>query len=443
MVGLIEKFLKHPSVSTDSRKVRSGDLFFALKGENFDGNDYALKALEAGAAFAVIDSVALYESSSFGRLAGENARLILVSDVLKALQELANRHRQAFHIPVIALTGTNGKTTTKELIAAVLATKFHVCATQGNLNNHIGVPLTLLRMDKTTQAAVVEMGANHSGEIAELAAIAQPDYGLITNVGKAHLEGFGSMEGVMQTKGAMYEAAKTLFVNADNPLLCNMAEQRGGPKEKHFYGLRYQKASVLPIDEQHPFLCLHVPGYPPIETQLIGAYNADNILAALAVGAFFGVNPVLAAKAIAGYKPSNNRSQRVQTAKNVLIIDAYNANPTSMAAALDNFELLQAKHKAVILGDMLELGADSENEHRILVKRLYEMQQGGNIERIFLVGPRLGAATSEPAPSPAWCICFGNVNDLQNYLSKNPLSGATIFIKGSHGMRLELGVDAL
>ncbi|MDR2585313.1 MAG: UDP-N-acetylmuramoyl-tripeptide--D-alanyl-D-alanine ligase [Prevotellaceae bacterium] len=419
MKDLYNIFLEHLSVSTDSRNVTPGDIFFALKGDNFDGKDKAQKAVEAGAAYAVID-----------RPVAKGERFILVPDVLEALQQLASRHREALGLPVVALTGTNGKTTTKELIAAVLSTRYKVCATSGNLNNHIGVPLTLLRMDTATEVAVVEMGANHPGEIAQLAAIAWPDYGLITNVGKAHLEGFGSLEGVMQTKGALYEVAQTLFVNADNPLLCGMAKERGGQKERHFYGLNHQKASVLPVDSAFPFLRISVPGYPLIETQLVGAYNADNVLAALAVGAVFGVDHKAAAVAISGYVPSNNRSQWKQTGKNTLIIDAYNANPTSMAAALDNFEQLQAENKVVILGDMLELGLDSEREHRILVERLVSLQKNGVIGQAFLVGTRLGNT-------------FDTVEKLRNYLLEHPLTGATILIKGSRGKRLEQVLDVL
>ncbi|MCL1974386.1 MAG: UDP-N-acetylmuramoyl-tripeptide--D-alanyl-D-alanine ligase [Bacteroidetes bacterium] len=448
MKDLYSLFLKYPSVSTDSRNIGAGDLFFALKGDNFDGNDYAEKALESGAAYAVIDRPELFETSPFGRAAEEKERLshaeegmrlILVSDVLAALQQLARHHRQALKTPVVALTGTNGKTTTKELIAAVLSTKYKVCATEGNLNNHIGVPLTLLRMDKTTQVAVVEMGANHPGEIASIAAIAQPDYGLITNVGKAHLEGFGSLEGVMQTKGALYESAQRLFVNADNPLLCGMANERGGQKEKHWYGLKYQKASIWPVDGLHPFLRLEVWGYPTIETQLIGAYNADNVLAALSVGRCFGVDPLLAAAAIKQYRPSNNRSQWMQTAQNALIVDAYNANPTSMAAALDNFEQLPLQNKAVILGDMLELGADSEQEHITLIRRLVRLHERGIIGQIFLVGPKLGLAAGEHL----CCRCFTNAGALNAYLSEHQLTDSVILIKGSRGMRLEQVLEVL
>ena len=427
MKDLYNIFLHNPSICTDSRKVKSGDLFFALKGENFDGNDYAQKALDSGAAYAVVD-----------RPFGKDSRFLEVPDVLEALQQLARQHRQALNVPVLALTGTNGKTTTKELIATVLSTRFKVCATQGNLNNHIGVPLTLLRMDRETEMAVVEMGANHPGEIARLAAIAQPDYGLITNVGKAHLEGFGSLEGVMRTKGALYEAAKVLFVDADHPLLCGMAAERGAQKEQHYYGLLYQKGLILPMDETYPFLRIEIPGYPLVETQLIGAYNTDNVLAALAVGAFFGVDPVLAAGAIKAYRPSNNRSQRMETAKNVLVVDAYNANPTSMAAALDNFERLMAGNKAVILGDMLELGADSEQEHFALGMRLSALQKENKIKEVFLVGPRLGAAARHTP-----FRCFEDVGALRNYLSEHPLTGATVLIKGSRGMRLEQVLELL
>ena len=476
MEDLYRLFLAHPSICTDSRKVQPGDLFVALQGENFDGNDYAERAIKAGAAYAMVDGVSW--DSGLGSFIMRP--FIKVGNVLRTLQKLARHHREVLGVPVVGLTGTNGKTTTKELVAAVLGARYRVCATEGNLNNHIGVPLTLLRMDKGTEVAVVEMGANHPGEIAQLAAIVEPDYGLVTNVGKAHLEGFGSLEGVMETKGALYEAAKVLFVNADNSLLCGMAALRGGGKERHLYGLRHQKASVLPVEAAHPFLRLNVPGYPLIETQLVGAYNADNVLAALAVGARFGVDAVLAAEAVMGYKPSNNRSQWMQTDKNVLVVDAYNANPTSMAAALDSFEGLQAGHKVLILGDMLELGDDSEREHEVVVERSFRLrsmtggvshsmtgrvsrslsgveasggrergvgakgvgERGGEMSgvgEVFLVGPRLRAV----AQNDSFCTCFEDVNALRNYLLAHPLIGATILIKGSRGMRLEQVLDVL
>ena len=372
-------------VTTDTRTLKGGEMFFALKGENFDGNEYALKALEAGAAYAVVNA-----SSEVAK--SDDSRLIKVEDTLKTLQELARWHRSMIFVdgrplPVLALTGTNGKTTTKELIREVLSMKYRVAATEGNLNNSIGVPLTLLKMAPDTQIAVVEMGASHPGDIKELVDIALPNFGLVTNVGKAHLLGFGSFEGVMATKGELYDylrrTSDKVFINVDNPYLCRMASERNlqsDPERPYSlllpYGLDYQGASVLPADAERPYLRIALSASMSssnsgmssedetsivINTNLVGAYNADNVMAALAVGTHFGVSLEDAVKAIEAYVPSNNRSQLTKTEKNTLIVDAYNANPSSMTVALNNLTAVVADNKVALLGDMLELGSDSLN----------------------------------------------------------------------------------
>ena len=384
---LYNKFRECGSVTTDSRAVKGGEMFFALKGENFDGNEYALKALDAGAAYAVVSEGSdaakcccpeLAQQSAAG--SGKSAvsagtgnpyegKVIPVPDTLLALQELARYHRSMTFVngkplTVIGLTGTNGKTTTKELIKTVLSVKYRVTATEGNLNNSIGVPLTLLKINSETQIAVVEMGASHPGDIKELVSVALPNYGLITNVGRCHLLGFGSFEGVMKTKGELYDyiqrTADKAFLNVDNPDLCKMASERPDLLTIP-YGVKYQNVAVHAASDGCPFLKMTVPSPEDgtaveIVTHLVGAYNADNVMAAIAVGKEFGISLQEAAGAIASYIPSNNRSQLVRTERNTLIVDAYNANPTSVNAALDNFGMLNAPDKAVMLGDMLELG---------------------------------------------------------------------------------------
>ena len=370
------------SITTDSRTIKGGELFFALKGENFDGNAYAEKALEAGAAYAVVgEDAECLKSSSL-----DSARLFPVKDTAIALRQLALYHRRRLDIPVIGLTGTNGKTTTKELINAVLSAKFRTAATRGNFNNNIGVPLTVLSIPSGAEIAIVEMGASHPGDIKELVDICEPDFGLITNVGRAHLLGFGSFEGVKATKGELYDfiagrrregdgtkkADKLIFVNADNADLLGMAESRGfAPGQSAVcYGLKYSGAKILPTDAEHPFLMLRLSDGREVNTKLVGAYNADNVLAALCVGDYFGVERSAAIAAIEAYVPSNNRSQMQKTDRNVLIVDAYNANPSSMDAALSNFAGFEAASKIVLLGDMLELGETSVEEHRKIVEKV-------------------------------------------------------------------------
>ena len=445
IIGIYKKYKECSGVSTDTRSLKGGEMFFALKGENFDGNEYALKALESGAAYAVVN-----KDSAAGD--SDDPRLIKVSDTLKTLQELARWHRSMTIVngkplTVIALTGTNGKTTTKELIREVLSVKYKVTATEGNLNNSIGVPLTLLKINSQTELAVVEMGASHPDDIKELVDIALPNYGLVTNVGKAHLLGFGSFEGVKKTKGELYDylrrTSDKVFINVDNPHLCQMASERNlqsDPERPYSllipYGLGYQKASVLPSSPSQPFLRISLSG-KVIETNLIGSYNADNVMAAIAVGAQFGVSFDEAAAAIAAYVPSNNRSQMVRTERNTLIVDAYNANPTSMEAALKNFAALQADHKAVLLGDMLELGEDSVAEHI----RIASMALDAGFETVCFVGSEFRKAVSHVAPLAA--LVFETSAELASWLSDHPLTGFSCLIKGSRGTRMEKVIEML
>ena len=443
IISIYNKFKECGSVTTDSRTLKGGEMFFALKGENFDGNEYAMKALEAGAAYAVVN-----RDSSVA--ATDDPRLIKVDDTLKTLQELARWHRSMTIVngkplTVIALTGTNGKTTTKELIRAVLSARYNVTATEGNLNNSIGVPLTLLKINKDTQLAVVEMGASHPGDIKELVDIALPDYGLITNVGKAHLLGFGSFEGVMNTKGELYDylrrTSDKVFINVDNPHLCRMASERNlqsDPERPYSllipYGVEYQGATVLESSAEHPFLRIRI-GDSMISTNLVGAYNADNVMAALAVGQYFGVPFEDAVNAVSSYVPSNNRSQMTRTEHNTLIVDAYNANPTSMAAALENFSNVSADNRIAMLGDMLELGEDSAAEHKAVI----ESALSRGFSKVFFVGNEFSAVSLASDEA----VFFQTSDELAEYLKSNPVQGATVLIKGSRGTRMEKVIPVL
>ena len=448
IISIYNKFKQCGVVTTDSRTLRGGEMFFALKGENFDGNEYALKALEAGAAYAVVN-----KDSSAGAI--DDPRLIKVEDTLKTLQELARWHRSMTIVDgkpltVIALTGTNGKTTTKELIREVLSVKYRVTATEGNLNNSIGVPLTLLKINSETQLAVVEMGASHPGDIKELVDIALPNYGLITNVGKAHLLGFGSFDGVKATKGELYDylrrTADKAFINVDNPHLCQMASERNmqHDTERSYslllpYGLDYQGAEVLASDAEHPFLRIRLDG-TVIETNLVGSYNADNVMAAIAVGKQFGVSFEEAVAAISAYVPANKRSQMTKTERNTLIVDAYNANPTSMAAALDNFSNVSTEQKVALLGDMLELGSESLSEHVTAIRSACSR----GLSMICFVGKEFQAASAEvPADMLVNARFFATSDELATFLGENPLSGAVVLIKGSRGTRMENVIPAL
>ena len=448
IISIYNKFKQCGAVTTDSRTLKGGEMFFALKGENFDGNEYALKALEAGAAYAVVN-----KDSAAG--AADDPRLIKVDDTLKTLQELARWHRSMTIVngkplTVIALTGTNGKTTTKELIREVLSVKYNVTATEGNLNNSIGVPLTLLKINADTQLAVVEMGASHPGDIKELVDIALPNYGLITNVGKAHLLGFGSFEGVMNTKGELYDylrrTSDKVFINADNQYLCKMASDRNlqnDPERPYSllipYGLEYQGAEVLASDAEHPFLRISLDGVV-IETNLVGSYNADNVMAAIAVGKQFGVSFEEAVAAISAYVPSNKRSQMTKTERNTLIVDAYNANPTSMAAALENFSNVSAASKVALLGDMLELGEESMSEHVAVIRSACSR----GLSMVCFVGKEFQKASSEmPADQLENARFFATSDELAAWLNENPLSGAVVLIKGSRGTRMENVIPSL
>ena len=411
----------HPAVTTDSRKCPEDSIFFALKGDTFDGNNYAVQALEKGCAFAVVDNP---------EVAKQDERLILVPDVLRALQELAAYHRKAWGKTVLQITGTNGKTTTKELISAVLSEGKKVLYTEGNLNNHIGVPLTLLRLKSEHDFAVIETGANHPEEIANLCRIVQADFGLITNVGRAHLEGFGSFEGVKKTKGELYDdlhkRGKQIFLNAFDEDLLQMAQERGFALWEN--ALPYVEGRV---SEVTPFVEMQwraEDGEPwhTVKTNLIGAYNISNLRAAVTIGLHFGITPEQIKHALSTYKTTNSRSELKQVRSNRLIVDAYNANPSSMSAALTNFSFFEDKHKMVILGDMRELGAESLEEHKRVVHQLQEMK----LERIWLVGEEFSKAATEGMR------VFKDVEEVKEALKSEPISDSTILIKGSNSTKL-------
>ena len=420
-------YLSCTTVTTDSRNCPEGSMFFALKGESFNGNRYAGKALEAGAKYAVVDEKDAKNGSD---------NIILVNDVLKTLQELAAYHREWLGIPIIAITGTNGKTTTKELTREVLKQKFNVKATEGNYNNHIGVPLTLLSFTKETEFGVVEMGANHPGEIGFLCNIAKPDFGLITNIGKAHLEGFGSIEGVMKTKGELYDYlsknAGTIFVNKDNPYLNKMLPEDA---DTVFYGTSSNDGLVQGETAGKDFFLKlkwknNITGKKhELMTNLIGDYNLENVLAAVTTGCYFNVDEKNINNAIKEYIPSNNRSQYLQTDKNEILLDAYNANPSSMQKALENFKKIDGSNKALILGSMKELGADSEQEHRELIKKIKEL----NADKVFLVGNEFSPDLSLIPEA----LFFNGVEELAGYLDEHTLSGYKILVKGSRSNKLE------
>lgn len=425
---LYEIYQSHPEICTDSRTCPQGSLFFALKGENFDANAFAMGALEKGAAFAVVDNPEF----------AVDERFILVDDVLKSLQELARFHRQKLGTKIVGITGTNGKTTTKELIAAVLKQKYNILFTQGNLNNHIGVPLTLLQLKPEHEIAVIEMGANHQGEIKMLTEIALPDFGIITNVGKAHLEGFGSFEGVKKTKAELYDFIQAnfgkIFLNTGNEHLVEMAEKAGFTDGKNIISYKInskidENLAVGNNIESLPMLkleCTTSEGKFVVETQLIGAYNTENVLAATAIGHYFGIENELIKAGLENYQPQNNRSQFTQTEHNKLIIDAYNANPTSMQAAILNFASMKAENKTLIIGDMLELGTQSDEEHQ----RIVDLVEESGFADVYLIGKCFQEVKSN-------FINFAEVNGLIQFLQENPLKNRFILIKGSRGIHLE------
>ncbi len=419
-------YKQYPTITTDSRKCVPGSIFFALKGENFNGNQFATQALKDGCSYAIVDE-ADYVT--------DDKRIILVDNCLSTLQALAHYHRKALGLPIIGITGTNGKTTTKELTAACLAQKFNVLATEGNLNNHIGVPLTLLKLTSSHEIAIIEMGASHPGDIKELVEITEPNYGIITNVGKAHLQGFGSFEGVLQTKCEMYDFIRThkghIFIQHENLYL----QPQSNGIEKTEYGISENLFISGSIIDCSPFLFFEMKHNNisiKIQTQLIGSYNLTNALAAAAIAVYFGVKPNKIKDAIETYIPQNKRSQLQKTKYNTLIIDAYNANPTSMGAALDNFVQIKANHKAVILGNMGELGIESENEHRKIIGRLQE----ANFDKVLLSGNEFCKIDNN-------FECFSSTNNLIEELKKNPLKGYTILIKGSRSTQLERCIEWL
>ncbi len=427
IASLYSIFLDHPVVTTDSRNIPANSIFFALKGDNFNGNSYAADALGKGAAYAIVDDP---------KVVGDK-RYILVNDVLGCLQQLARYHRDQLGLPILAITGTNGKTTTKELIAAVLSKKFRVNYTQGNLNNHIGVPLTILSMNGDTEIGVVEMGANHEGEISILCNIANPDYGLITNIGKAHLEGFGSLEGVIRTKSELYDYLRNkggkCFLNADNPLLVQQAKDL----EQISYGEStdyFMPGEVAGTDNYLVVKALFPKGWLYLKSKLVGNYNFENLLAAACLGKYFEVDPLQIQEALDEYQPSNNRSQLIRKEKNILIMDAYNANPTSMMAALTNFSEMNYNNKCLILGDMLELGNASAEEHQKIVDYIDKH----NFTDVFLVGPQFLKTTCMTKKEK-----FEQVELLSNYLKTQPIENKIILIKGSRGIHLEKILDLL
>lgn len=412
-------FVKHPAVTTDSRNCPEGSIFFALKGERFDGNQFAEKALASGCSYAVIDNPAYS--------AGEQT--ILVDDALEMLQRLALYHRMALNVPVLAITGSNGKTTTKELVAAVLSVRFNVLYTEGNLNNHIGVPLTLLRLNSTHEMAVIEMGASRPGDIRELTGIAQPDYGIITNAGYAHLEGFKSIGNVLKTKGELFAYIRhiggTVFLKKEDQDLQSIA----GEINKITYGSDEDAFVSGKIAGSDPFLTFFWKQYEEthtVKTHLVGDYNIDNVLAAVTIGSYFNVPPAEINRAIESYVPSNNRSQWKKTYRNHLIVDAYNANPTSMKAALENFAALSRSPKAVILGDMLELGRPGKRMHMEITRLIKAI----GFDEVLLCGDLFFHATKD-------FRVFHTTDELAGYLKENPLRGYNILIKGSRGIALE------
>jgi UDP-N-acetylmuramoyl-tripeptide--D-alanyl-D-alanine ligase len=421
-------FKESKGVATDSRTIRKGELFFALWGENYNGNKFAAEALEKGASYAVIDDP-LFEAE----------RTILVDDCLFELQALASHYRKSLNIPVLAITGTNGKTTTKELLAAIIARKLRVHFTNGNLNNHIGVPLTILSAPADTEMMIIEMGANHIGEIRTLCLIARPDYGIITNIGTAHIEGFGTYEGVIRAKTELYEHLRKVngiaFYNEKNPVLTekifriiNRAVPFSDPTGielivEQIPSDLYLKVSV---SYQHQKYSLN--------TNLFGDYNLENVKAAIGAGLFFGIEMSDIAAAVESYQPANNRSQIRNTSDNTLICDSYNANPTSMKLALESFGAMNAESKAVIIGDMLELGDKSEEEHT----KVFNLLKSLDIKKILLVGNIFRKVAAKSG-----IMAFQDVTKLKEFLKSEPIKGSTILIKGSRGIGLEKIYDLL
>ena len=412
---LYRVFTESSGITTDSRKIGEGNLFFALHGASFDGNDYAIAALEQGASAAVIDREDILHNNS-----DRAERLILVDDTLQALQALAREHRRRLAIPIIAIAGSNGKTTTKELVSRVLAERFVVSTTRGNLNNHIGVPLTLLAMNSDTEFGVVEMGASAQGEIALLCSIAEPNYGILTNIGLSHLEGFGGREGIRKGKGELFDHLNAnggrAFVPQEDEVLCEMAHARED------LAVEYYSRSIA-------------EGF---ESNLTGDYNRYNIAAAVEVGRYFGIADERIAEAILSFKPDNNRSQAVKTERNQLVVDCYNANPSSMEVALDNIATMEAEHKVLILGDMLELGEWSEEAHINILHKADKVA-----ERIILVGNEFAKAYNKNEELSAEYSLYPTTIEALVALDKEPVSDSLVLLKGSRGIKLEILIDKL
>ncbi|SIS49603.1 UDP-N-acetylmuramoyl-tripeptide--D-alanyl-D-alanine ligase [Belliella pelovolcani] len=426
--SLYTHFLQSTGVSTDTRKIDQGNIFFALKGPNFNANSFAAQALEMGASLVVVDDPAVV-------IAGD-LRYFLCEDVLSTLQALALHHRRQLNIPIIGLTGSNGKTTSKELLHAVLKQKFKTSATVGNLNNHIGVPLTLLAIEEETEIAIVEMGANKQGDIKELCDIAEPTHGFITNIGKAHLEGMGGPEGVLKTKTELFQHLRahkgTVFINSQDPILSNMAKRFENPV---LYPAKGDYCEVEFVDA-NPFVRFKVEGSEDSYlSSMIGAYNFGNIATAITLGKFFGVSIEKAVQAIVNYKPSNMRSQLVEKRSNLIILDAYNANPSSMEVAIKTFgEMTGKKHKMIILGDMYELGDSTQAEH----EKLGELVSQYDFDKICFAGKHTQAAL---AKAPMKALYFPDPFSFRNWLQDSKLEDHLILIKGSRGMKLEGLVD--
>jgi len=423
---LYKRFIQHPSVQTDTRKIKKGDIFFALKGPNFNGNAFALRALEMGAAYAVVDDV----------IDSADPRIITVTDSLATLQALAKYHREQFTIPFIAITGSNGKTTSKELIYAVLSSHYKTYTTQGNLNNHIGVPLTLLSVRSDAEMAVIEMGANHQKEIESYCIYTQPTHGVITNCGKAHLEGFGGIEGVKKGKGELYDFLSahdgTAFVYADYDYLNNMSKAI-----KHI--VKYGQSEGLVqgnILSNEPFLQVGITSgmqnISSIQTQLVGDYNLPNILCAAVIGKYFSVPEEKIKAAIEQYAPSNSRSQLLQKDSNTIILDAYNANPTSMGAAIENFAHLHAAKKVLMLGGMMELGADSMEEHKNIISLIKKYPW----EQVVLVGGDFGKIDHG-------FTFFSDSTEAREWFKKQEFTQTHFLIKGSRSMQMEKILEAV
>ena len=434
---LYKLYQQHPCITTDSRECPQGSIFLALKGESFNGNKFAVQALEKGCAYAIVDDPSLVGS--------DDKRIIIVNDCLQTFKDLAREHRRQFNIPVIGITGTNGKTTTKELVAAVLSQKYNVLYTQGNFNNDVGVPKTLFRLTKEHEIAVIEMGASHPGDIKTLAETAEPTCGLITNVGRAHLQGFGSFEGVIKTKCELYDFLRTredglIFINADNEHLMNQISDDediwltpySTDSENQYSCISGEVIACDPFLKfrwREPLLTLEQEGrsikWHKVQTHLIGAYNIDNLLAAIAVGINFGVDRKQICAALENYVPSNNRSQMTVTEKNHLIVDAYNANPSSMMAALENFKLMQADNKMAILGAMRELGEVSQEEHQ----RIVDYLQTTDIKTVWLVGEEFENIHCDYPK-------FKDVEAVKAAIAEKQPAGYYILIKGSNSTKL-------